>query len=100
MLSGKKINRQVLLELLTTEDSIEVTFIKATTRGTRVMTCTLRESNIPSNYTKAIGSIIDSPAQDLLPVWDIDQGEWRSFYITNIIYVRTAEDMKKSKKKD
>lgn len=96
MLAKKDINRSTLLGLLTSEEYLRIVFKKSTTQTIRTMVCTLYWDSIPSNYAKTITAIIeDNTNLDVIPVWEITQGRWKSFHISNIISVNIEEKKKK-----
>ena len=102
MLSKRDINRDNLIHLLLSEEFIEVVFTKSTTNTIRSMVCSLRSDAIPIRFDKSIKTTLERKNDDILPVWDLIKGEWRSFKISNIISVQTHEDLvtkKKTKKK-
>lgn len=74
--------RKYLKELLR-ENNIEVTFEKSD--GTeRKMVCTLQENKIPENKKpKNSGKKV---SEDVLPVFDLELGDWRSFRYKSIKY--------------
>jgi len=63
------------------------------------MLCTLQPDLIPSKYGSTVGKIFE-PAQDedLLPIWDVTEGKWKSFRISKVNLFRTADELKKSDK--
>ena len=69
--------------------SVEVTFTKAD--GTdRLMNCTLRKDLLPEREEKESvsekkESVDEKPKnKDLVIVWDLDKGAWRSFKLSTI----------------
>jgi hypothetical protein len=64
---------------------LEVSFIKKDGTG-RVMNCTLMEKFLPPMMEDTETATKDNP--DVLAVWDIDNGGWRSFRINSIIDVK------------
>ena len=88
MLSDKEINRSNLLKLLLQEESLKILFKKSTTQTMRTMICTLYGDSIPTSFAKSIEATIkQNDNLDILPVWDVIKGKWRSFHISNIISV-------------
>lgn len=53
----------------------------------RQMRCTLKENHMPVFEEKTSSRKENA---DVLPVWDIDQGEWRSFRLDSIKSVSFA----------
>lgn len=70
---------------------VTVKFTKVTTGEQRTMRCTLNESLIPSDQLP-IGGIISNAVEpgDLVPVFDLDQNSWRSFYIDTVTNAEKA----------
>lgn len=93
MLAKKDINRAMLLDLLTKEAYIKVTFTKVTTNTVRVMYCTLKDILIPTIFSKSIAITLSSKEDpNLLPVWDVIKSGWRSFKISTILSVEKASE--------
>ena len=92
MLSDKEINRSNLLKLLLQEEYLKILFKKSTTQTMRTMICTLYGDSIPTSFAKSIEATIkQNDNLDILPVWDVIKGKWRSFHISNIISVDIME---------
>lgn len=92
MLSDKEINRSNLLKLLVQEEYLKILFKKSTTQTIRTMICTLYGDSIPTSFAKSIEATIkQNDNLDILPVWDVIKGKWRSFHISNIISVDIME---------
>lgn len=92
MLDDKEINRSNLLKLLVQEEYLKILFKKSTTQTLRTMICTLYGDSIPTSFAKAIQATINQNDNlDILPVWDVIKGKWRSFHISNIISVDIME---------
>lgn len=77
-------NFEWLVGVLQTEEKVEVKFTK--TDGTeRVMNCTLKEGFITPSEKKT-----EKPKkvnENVLPVFDIDKKEWRSFRLDSILSI-------------
>ena len=93
MLSKQDINRENLLQLLMSEEFIKVMFTKSTTNTVRTMLCSLRTEYVPIRFEKSIKATLANKNEDILPVWDIIKGEWRSFKISSIISVEKASEL-------
>lgn len=93
MLDKNNINKPTLINLLTTEAYLKVIFTKVTTGSIRVMYCTLKDVLIPTMFANSITNTLSNKNDpDLLPVWDINNGGWRSFRISTIISVEKASE--------
>ena len=98
MLDDKEINRGTLLDLLSKEEYLKILFKKSTTQTMRTMICTLYGDSIPTSFAKSIEATINQNDNlDILPVWDVIKGKWRSFHISNIISVDIVEKQEKKK---
>jgi hypothetical protein len=67
---------------------LEVSFIKKDGTG-RVMNCSLQDKYLPVMMDDEEAATKDNP--DVLSVWDIDNGGWRSFRINSIVSVKVIE---------
>jgi hypothetical protein len=99
MYKKSDINRKMLLEHLS-EGFCKVQFRKSTTGRFRSLTCTLNQKKIPSKYAKSVAKTFET-AEDpnLLPVYDIISGQWKSFFINNAMYMYTEAELRGKKKK-
>jgi hypothetical protein len=69
---------------------LEVHFTK-TNGETRVMRCTLQPHMLPAEYRASLEQqreerTFHNDNPDVLAVWDVDAGGWRSFRIDSIFY--------------
>jgi len=77
-------NLSWLLGILKTEDSVEIKFKK--TDGTeRIMNCTLKEGIIVPHEKKT--EKVKKVNENVLPVFDLDKKEWRSFRLDSILSI-------------
>jgi hypothetical protein len=105
MIKGSQINRQTLLEQLS-KGFCKVQFRKVSSGQYRSLVCTLDHTKIPAKHKKSIVNTLnggDDP--DLLPVFDMVSRGWKSFYISNVLYMYTEDDLtakndKKTKQKE
>jgi hypothetical protein len=93
ILQQNNIDRQILLKFLG-EGICQVSFTKVKDNTNRVMLCTLKADQLPAKFEKAIEGIY-RPAvdEDLLPVWDVTEGKWKSFRISKIVSFRTPDEL-------
>lgn len=58
-------------------------------------------SLIPSKYSESIQKIFksDSNDPDILPIWDVAEGKWKSFRVSKSVYFITADELIKQNKK-
>ena len=101
------ITRQILLKFLT-EGICQVAFSKMKDNSNRFLLCTLNPKDIPSKYSSSITKIIDPSAnltnppidEDLLAVWDISDGKWKSFRISRAFVFKTEDELLQHGKND
>ena len=74
--------RDDLVKLLKTKE-VTVVF-KKVSGDLREMHCTLKEEVLP----KIKGTSVRKRNEEVLPVWDLDKEEWRSFRLDSIIEVK------------
>jgi len=80
-------NRDEMKEMLA-ENICVCTFTKVN-GDERVMVCTLKESIVPATT----GSGSSSPVnEEVLPVWDVQAEDWRSFRIDRVKKFRLLKD--------
>jgi hypothetical protein len=77
---GFNMSRDQLMNRL--KDVIATVTFKKKDGSLREMRCTLKESHLPSFDLNTVKTRKDN--LDVLPVWDIENGEWRSFRIDSI----------------
>lgn len=61
------------------------------------MYCTLQPNLIPNKFTKSLEKLFkESPTDaDILPVWDVSEGKWKSFRISKMVFFLTADELQK-----
>lgn len=90
------ISRDILLKHLT-EGICQISFTKVKDNSNRVIYCTLHKSFIPTKFAPAIDKIFTekNPDLDIMPIWDIAEGKWKSFRISNSVYFITSDEIMK-----
>jgi hypothetical protein len=99
MLKGKEITRKALIDQLS-KGFCKIQFRKATNGRFRSVFGTLNMKNVPAKHMQGVEKTIsggDDP--NLLPVFDMVAGDWKSFYISNVLYVTTEDELRGKKKK-
>lgn len=99
MIRGSSLNRDTVLKYLS-EGVCKVYFKKVTNGRFRSLYCTLGQKVLPRQeikYLQNIFSPFNNRDLDLVPVYDIVDGEWKSFRITNVIHLYTQSDLMDSK---
>ena len=73
----------------------QVSFNKVKDNTTRSIYCTLEKGLIPSRFDKSIDKIFSDPSADadLLPIWDVAEGKWKSFRISKLIFFITPDEL-------
>jgi hypothetical protein len=91
------ISRMIIIKHLT-EGICQVDFTKID--GTnRKLYCTLVSGIIPSKYKESIEkTLTQTNDSDIVPVWDITEGKWKSFRISKINFFRSPDELKKQDK--
>jgi len=88
------ITRQILLKYLV-EGTCQVSFTKVKDNSNRILLCTLNPNTIPTKYSESIGKVLEPTLdEDLLPVWEVSEGKWKSFRISKVNMFRTEEVQK------
>lgn len=90
------LSRETIIKYLL-QGICQTSFIKVKDGSTRILYCTLHFSLIPNRFSKALEKIISqNPTDaDILPVWDIAEGKWKSFRISKMVFMLTADELKK-----
>lgn len=87
------INRQILLKYLA-EGLCQVSFTKVKDSSNRVLLCTLNPDDIPTKFSSSVAEVFNPTTdEDLLPVWDISEGKWKSFRISKVNMFRTEDEL-------
>lgn len=99
MLKASQIDRNSLVSELN-KGFCKVQFRKVTNGQYRTLICTLDHTKIPAKYTKsAAKAMAGSDDPDLLPVFDLVSKTWKSFYISNVLYMYTEEELRAKNEK-
>lgn len=95
----KDINRNTLLQVLS-KGKCKITFNKID-NTVRTMVCTLKSDFLPGKYESYPEKISRSGENlEILPVWDVEKGDWRSFRISKITMVMTIDETEGKKNTD
>ena len=79
-------NKETMIESLH-KGVCKVTFEKVD-GTTRVMNCTLNNNYLPELLSESDGTKM--PNHNNIPVWDTDNGAWRSFRIDSVQHFETS----------
>jgi hypothetical protein len=77
----------------------KIVFRKQTNGRFRAIYGTLNKSQIPGNHQKTLINALrsrDNP--DIIPIYDVRLGKWKSFYIKNVITFITTDKLKTNTK--
>jgi hypothetical protein len=97
MLVGGEINREDILKYLS-QGICKVYFRKISNGRFRSLYCTLSPLVLPKKYQSYLSEIFSYNTRlDIVPVYDILDKEWKSFYLESIINFYTPEDLTQSK---
>jgi hypothetical protein len=99
MIQGSKLNRDTTLKYLS-EGVCKIYFKKVTDGRFRSLYCSLRMNLLPRSqrkYVETIFSPFNKKDIDIIPVYDIVSGDWKSFRLSNVIHLYTTEELLESK---
>lgn len=75
----------------------QVRFKKVKDNSIRTILCTLLKGTIPARFEKTVDSIYTSPVDpDIVAIWDIEEGKWKSFKLSRVIEFRDPDEIKKN----
>ena len=97
--NSQSITREILIENLT-QGICQISFTKVKDNTVRRIYCTLNKSFIPTKFAPSVDKIFTekSPDLDLMPIWDVTEGKWKSFKISKSIYFITSDELVKENK--
>lgn len=92
----RNLSREAILKYLS-EGICEVSFIKVKDGTNRDLLCTLHSGLIPTQFEKSLHKIFQgsSPDPDIVPIWAVAEGEWRSFRISKLNLFLTSDELTK-----
>lgn len=77
----------------------KILFRKKTNGRFRAIYATLNKSIIPGNHQKTLINTLKSrEIPEILPIYDVKSGKWKSFYIKNVISFMGTDKLKTNKK--
>ena len=98
ILLQNNIDRQILLKYLS-EGICQVSFTKVKDNTNRVLLCTLHASTVPAKFLKSIEMVLNPVEdEDLVAVWDVTDGKWKSFRISKVNSFKTPDELTKNDK--
>jgi len=66
----------------------------------RTIYCTLVQGFLPAKYEQSIQKIYTEPSvDDIVPIWDMAEGKWKSFKLSRLTLFVTADELVKENKK-
>lgn len=82
-----------ILQKYLSEGICQVTF-KKIDKTVRVLFCTLNPKYLPNKYLESVREALSfQESRDIMPVWDIAQGSWKSFKISNVIAFSSQDEL-------
>jgi hypothetical protein len=86
LLHKENLNRKTIIDFLK-EKNCKITFNKVKDNTTRTILGTLNPSDLPERYNLSLDKVFseDPYDPDIVPIWDIIEGAWKSFRISKII---------------
>ena len=89
------LTREILINYLI-KGICQTSFTKVKDGSNRVIYCTLDANLIPTKFQNSVEKVIteqyvDDP--DILPIWDVVEGKWKSFRISKMVYFLTHEEL-------
>lgn len=90
----RSLGREVILKYLS-EGICEVSFIKVKDGTNRDLLCTLHSGLIPTQFEKSLHKIFQGSSSDpdIVPIWAVAEGEWRSFRISKLNLFLTSDEL-------
>ena len=94
-----QIDKSTVLKHLN-EGICQVTFNKVKDNTSRTIYCTLVQGLLPAKYQQSIEKIYTEPSpDDIIPIWDMAEGKWKSFKLSRLTLFVTADELVKENKK-
>lgn len=95
-----QIDKKILIESLI-KGICQVSFNKVKDNTTRSIYCTLEKGLIPSRFDVSVDKIFSDITSDpdLLPIWDVAEGKWKSFRLSKMIFFITPDELIKENTK-
>lgn len=93
LLHRENLNRQTILDFLK-KTKCKVVFTKVKDGSTRSIICTLSPNDLPQRYNQSVDKVFDEEPYDadIIPIWDLTEGAWKSFRISKIVSFHILDD--------
>lgn len=90
----RTLDRESLINFLV-KGICQVSFIKIKDGTNRSIYCTLNYSFIPKQFENSLDSVITKTPNDpdLMPIWDVVDGKWKSFRISKMNFFITSDEL-------
>ena len=87
------IGREEIIKFLV-EGICQVSFIKVKDGSNRAIYCTLNSGFIPKQFENSITNLFKTQPNDpdIMPIWDVVEGKWKSFRISKMNFFLTSEE--------
>lgn len=77
----------------------KITFRKRTNGRFRSIFATLNKDMIPGSYQKTLKNALTSRQNSkLIPIYDINEQTWKSFYTDSVLYFMTTDKLKTNRR--
>lgn len=98
-LRQNSISRELILKYLKA-GKCKVIFIKVKDGSTRSIFCTLSSNFLPAKYiNENFKKIFTQPQDpDIIPIWDIEEGKWKSFRLSKVESFYTPDEFEETDK--
>ena len=93
LLHKENLNRKTIIDFLK-RTRCKVTFTKVKDNTSRTILCTLNRTDLPEKYSESLDKVFqeDPYDVDIIPIWDLIEGAWKSFRISKIITFNVIDD--------
>jgi hypothetical protein len=93
LLHKENLNRKTIIDFLK-KKKCKVTFNKVKDNTSRTILATLNPSDLPERFNLSLDKVFneDPSDSDVVPVWDVIEGAWKSFRISKIITFNVVDD--------
>lgn len=77
----------------------KILFRKQTNGRFRAIYGTLNKSIVPGNHQRTLINALKSRENaEIIPIYDVKEGKWKSFYLKNVISFTTTDKLKTNKR--
>jgi len=93
LLHKENLNRKTIIDFLK-KNKCKVTFNKVKDNTSRTILGSLNPSDLPEKFNLSLDKLFkeDPYDSDVVPIWDVVEGAWKSFRISKIITFNVVDD--------